>query len=41
MRPGATKETVRRENENLFFDVLCLTLCTPIMLHHAPVSAPQ
>ena len=25
MTPGATKETLRRENENLFFDVLCLT----------------
>ena len=24
MRPGATKGTLRRENENLFFDVLCL-----------------
>ena len=24
MRPGATKGTLRRENKNLFFDVLCL-----------------
>ena len=24
MRPGATKGTLRRENEILFFDVLCL-----------------
>ena len=24
MRPGATKGTLRRENENSFFDVLCL-----------------
>ena len=24
MRPGATKGTLRRENENLFFDVLRL-----------------
>ena len=24
MKPGATKGTLRRENENLFFDVLCL-----------------
>ena len=24
MRPGATKGTLRRENENLFLDVLCL-----------------
>ena len=24
MRPGATKGTLRRKNENLFFDVLCL-----------------
>ena len=26
MRPGATKGTLRRENENSFFDVLCLTI---------------
>ena len=25
MRPGATKGTLRRENENSFFDVLCLS----------------
>ena len=24
MRPGAAKGTLRRENENSFFDVLCL-----------------
>ena len=24
MRPGATKGTLRRENKNLLFDVLCL-----------------
>ena len=24
MRPGATKGTLRRENENSIFDVLCL-----------------
>ena len=24
LRPGATKGTLRRENENSFFDVLCL-----------------
>ena len=24
MRPGATKGTLRRKNENSFFDVLCL-----------------
>ena len=24
MRPGATKGTLRRENENSFFDELCL-----------------
>ena len=24
MRPGAKKGTLRRENENLFFDELCL-----------------
>ena len=24
MRPGAMKGTLRRENENSFFDVLCL-----------------
>ena len=24
MRPGATKGILRRENENLFFDVFCL-----------------
>ena len=26
MRPGATKGTLRRENENSFFDVLCLII---------------
>ena len=26
MKPGATKGTLRRENKNLFFDLLCLII---------------
>ena len=32
MRPGATKGTLRRENENLFFDVLCLNYIPLVIL---------